>query len=322
MFKNFTELADFGILGLNERNAVYTLGFNQRGFFPLVDDKAQTKALCIKASVAVPPLYGTIEIERHIRELPKLLGENTEFVIKPAHGCGGDGILVIKGVVKNKYRKANGTLLTLPKLEHHISNVLSGMYSLGGGADIALVEYCVNSEPIFESISYQGVPDVRIIVLLGVPVMAMARLPTRMSDGKANLHQGALGVGVDLATGTTLSAVLFNDIVTEHPDTANQVTGIQIPEWKTLLELASKCYDIFKLGYLGVDIVLDKERGPLLLEVNARPGLNIQIANRAGLLPRLHLVEKSADTLMNVQDRVEFAIQHFQVPIPSPKIVN
>ncbi len=311
MYKEFAELANFGILGLNERNAVYTLGFNQRGFFPLVDDKAQTKELCIKAGVAVPPLYGTIEIERQIRDLSKILGENKEFVVKPAHGCGGDGILVIKGAVKEKYRKASGILMTLPKLEHHISNVLSGMYSLGGGADVALIEYCVNSDPIFESISYQGVPDVRIIVLLGVPVMAMARLPTRMSDGKANLHQGALGVGVDLATGTTLTAVLFNDIVTEHPDTANQVTGIQIPEWRTLLELASQCYDIFKLGYLGVDIVLDKDLGPLLLEVNARPGLNIQIANRAGLLPRLHLIEENAITLLNVQDRVDFSIRHF-----------
>ncbi len=322
MFKDFAELADFGILGLNERNAVYTLGYNQRGFFPLVDDKAQTKALCIKAGVAVPPLYGTIEIERQIRDLAKLLGANTEFVIKPAHGCGGDGIIVIKGRVKDKYRKANGTLLTLPKLEHHISNVLSGMYSLGGGADVALIEYCVNSDPVFESISYQGVPDIRIIVLLGVPVMAMARLPTRMSDGKANLHQGALGVGVDLATGITQSAVLFNNIVTEHPDTANQVTGIQIPDWKTLLELSSQCYDIFKLGYLGVDIVLDKDKGPLLLEVNARPGLNIQIANRAGLLPRLHLIEKSAETLFDVQKRVDFAIQHFQAALPNSKTVN
>ena len=309
--KAYSQLSALGILGLNERNAVYTLGLNERRYFPLVDDKARTKILCSEAGVAVPALYGSIEIERQVRDLPRIVGDRTEFVIKPAHGSGGDGIVVIKGQVKDKYRRANGVIISRDDLQHHISNVLSGMYSLGGAADTALIEYCVNFDPIFESISYQGVPDIRIIVCFGVPVMSMVRLPTRMSDGKANLHQGALGVGVDLATGTTSTAVLLNDVVTEHPDTGNSVTGIQIPNWRDLLTLASRCYDIFHLGYLGVDIVLDKEQGPLLLEVNARPGLNIQIANQTGLTPRLNLVTREATHLSLVDDRVEFAIKHF-----------
>ncbi|MDR4493507.1 MAG: alpha-L-glutamate ligase-like protein [Nitrospirales bacterium] len=311
ILKAYSQLSELGILGLNHRNAVYTLGFNERRFYPLVDDKVRTKSLCSEAGVAVPALYGTIEIERQVRDLPHIVAEQTEFVIKPAHGSGGDGIIVIKGQVKDKYRKANGVMISLEDLQHHISNVLSGMYSLGGATDTALIEYCVNFDPIFESISYQGVPDIRIIVCCGVPVMSMVRLPTRMSDGKANLHQGALGVGLDLATGTTLTAVLLNDVVTEHPDTANPVTGIKIPNWTDLLTLASRCYDIFHLGYLGVDIVLDKEYGPLLLEVNARPGLNIQIANQAGLLPRLNLVTNRACDLPDVHARVAFAIEHF-----------
>ena len=39
-----------------------------------------------------------------------------------------------------------------------------------------------------------------------------------------------------------------------------------------------------QLGYVGVDIVLDANYGPMVLEANARPGLNIQIANNQGLL--------------------------------------
>jgi alpha-L-glutamate ligase-like protein len=311
MFKAFTRLSESGILGLNRRNAGYILPYNQRFFYPLVDDKAQTKTLCMEAGIAVPFLYGTIEIERQIRDLHQIVGDHLEFVIKPAHGSGGDGIVVIRGRMKDKYRKVNGMLIPSENLEHHISNVLSGMYSLGGVPDSALIEYCVKFDPIFESISYQGVPDIRIIVFWGVPVMAMVRLPTRMSEGKANLHQGALGVGVDVTTGITLTAVLLNEIVHEHPDTGHSVSGVGIPNWRNLLELASRCHDIFKLGYLGVDIVLDKELGPLILEVNARPGLNIQIANRSGLLPRLKEVERSAGTLSTVQDRVDFAIGQF-----------
>ncbi len=317
MISAASKLSDLGILGLNHRNAIFTLGYNKRMYYPLVDDKGQTKIRCQKAGVSVPELYGMIEIERQIRDLPTMIEDKSEFVIKPAHGSGGDGILIVKGRMKNKFRKANGMLLTESKLAHHVSNVLSGMYSLGGASDVALVEYCVDFAPVFEAISYQGVPDIRIIVFLGVPVMSMVRLPTRMSDGKANLHQGAMGVGVDLASGKTLTAVLMNDVVTEHPDTGNQVTGIAIPDWENLLTLASKCYNIFNLGYLGVDIVLDKERGPLLLEVNARPGLNIQIANQAGLLPRLNLINEHHETLVETTDRVQFAIEHFNTDSPT-----
>ena len=210
------------------------------------------------------------------------------------------------------YRMSNGSLMDQGEMDHHISSILSGMYSLGGHPDKALIEYQVKFDPLFEAISYQGVPDIRIIVFLGVPVMSMVRLPTRMSDGKANLHQGAIGAGIDIATGTTLTAVWRNDIVAEHPDTGNRVTGVKIPSWETLLELASRCYEVTGLGYQSVDIVLDKDKVPLILEMNARPGLNIQIANRAGLFPRLKMVEKNRKNLTDVRDRVAFAQQYFR----------
>jgi D-alanine-D-alanine ligase-like ATP-grasp enzyme len=37
------------------------------------------------------------------------------------------------------------------------------------------------------------------------------------------------------------------------------------------------------MDYLGVDVVLDAQRGPVILEVNVRPGLAVQLANRMGL---------------------------------------
>ena len=143
--------------------------------------------------------------------------------------------------------------------------------------------------------------------------MAMVRLPTRTSDGRANLHQGAIGAGIDIATGRTLTAVMNNKIILEHPDTGNDVTNVEVPNWDTLLRLASSCYELTSLGYQGVDIVLDRDLGPLILELNARPGLNIQIANNAGLLSRLNLVKQRQGQLANIEDRVSFAKQHFSV---------
>ena len=215
-------------------------------------------------------------------------------MLKPAHGSGGNGILVIAGRRGERYRKASGELSSARSSTTTLSNVLSGLYSLGGHRDRVMVEYRVRVDPLFEQITYKGVPDMRTIVFRGYPVMAMARLPTRASDGKANLHQGAVGVGIDLATGKTLGGVLGNEPIGEHPDTDHPLTGIEIPGWQELLELAARCYDITGLGYLGVDVVLDREHGPMILELNARPGLNIQIANRQGLRGRLERVVAAA----------------------------
>ena len=311
MFGIAKKLAQAGVLGLNQRNAEYTLWHNPRHLFPLVDDKLTTKSLAQQAGMAVPPLYGVIEIQHQVRELAALLTPYQDFVIKPAQGSCGDGILVVTGRRNKRYRKVNGQLITQEDLDLHVSNTLSGLYSLGGHPDRVLIEYRVQFDPIFEAISFQGVPDIRIIVFLGVPVMAMVRLPTRMSDGKANLHQGAIGAGIDLHTGKTLTGVWQNEIVTEHPDTEHSITDVQVPEWDKLLDLAARSYALTGLGYQGVDLVLDKNKGPLILELNARPGLNIQVANRAGLLTRLQLVEQHASNLKTVEDRITFSKQHF-----------
>jgi alpha-L-glutamate ligase-like protein len=307
MFGLVKKLAAKGIMGINRRNCQFTQIYNPRRYHPLVDDKLKTKKLALNSGIAVPELYGVIEIEHQIIELPLLLGKYSNFVLKPAHGSGGDGVLVIVGKVRNLYRKANGKFIDQEELNHHISNILNGLFSIGGHDDKAIIEYLVKHDPVFEAITYQGVPDIRIIVFQGIPVIAMARLPTSMSDGKANLHQGAIGAGIDIATGQTLSAVWKNDIVYEHPDTQHPVQGIQIPRWDELLHIAAYSYEMTGMGYIGVDIVLDRDLGPLVLELNARPGLNIQIANKTGLIHRLEFIEANGSMLGTIEDRISFA---------------
>ena len=311
MFSLRKPLTGIGVLGINRRNAEYTLRYNPRNRYPLVDDKLLTKKLALKAGIAVPELYGVMETEYQARRFPEMIEPYEEFALKPARGSGGNGILVVAGRSKDMYRKVDGSLLTREEVGYHLSNVISGMHSLGGQPDKAMIEYRVQFDPIFEAISYQGVPDIRVIVFLGVPVMSMVRLPTRMSGGKANLHQGAIGAGIDMATGTTLTAVWRNTIISEHPDTGNPVTGVKILNWEKLLKIAAQCNEITGLGYIGVDLVLDKDKGPLILEMNARPGLNIQIANRAGLLPRLKMAEQYHTHLVNLDERVEFSKHNF-----------
>ncbi len=300
-------LRERGIVGINQRTAEFIMPYNPRKHFPLVDDKLRTKKLAIDNGIAVPELYSTVEIEHDVHTMLDTLKHYNSFVIKPNNGSGGNGVLVIGNRIGSHFTKASGAIVSGQQIQRHTSNILSGMYSLGGVPDTAIIEYRVESDPFFDSISYQGVPDIRVIVFRGMPVASMLRLPTRDSDGKANLHQGAIGVGIDIGTGVTRSGVRANDMTKVHPDTLQPIDGLQLPYWETIMTLAARCSELVGLNYIGVDIVIDRSKGPLVLELNARPGLNVQLATGRGLLFNLRAVEAMDNIPARAEDRVALA---------------
>ncbi len=306
-FFPWQQLSAVGILGINQRNAEYISRYNPRNRYPMVDDKRKSKYLASRQGIPVPELYGVIEIEHQIEDLPSMVQGKSSFVIKPARGSGGEGILIIDERTAGGYLCVNGHRLTHVQMAHHVSNILSGMYSLGGKPDVALIEYRVDFDPAFNSISFKGIPDIRTLVFRGIPVMSMLRLPSRTSNGKANLHQGAVGVGIHMRDGITRGGIWYDNPVRLHPDTGSEVAGLTIPDWDSILRLNAKCQDCVGMGFIGVDIVLDKQLGPLLLEINARPGLSIQMANRTGLLPRLRFIESLQVLPNTLDDRMALA---------------
>ncbi len=300
-----------GVLGMNRRNIAYIGRYNPREHYPLVDDKLKTKLIAERAGLHVPRLLHVVRTQHEIEEIAGLLGALSSFVIKPAQGSGGKGILVIESQRDGGFVKSSGDRLDLNDVKRHLSNIISGLHSLGGRADVAIVESLVRVSPLFKEVSFEGVPDIRLIVFKGYPVMGMLRLATHASDGKANLHQGAIGVGVDIGSGRSISAVQHDERLHRHPDTNADLTALAVPNWNELLLLAARCYEVTQLGYLGCDIVLDEQLGPLVLELNARPGLSIQLANNEGLLPRLRLIESLEMPATDPAERVAFAMEHF-----------
>lgn len=301
-----------GILGMNQRNSGYIGRYNPRRLFPLVDNKLKTKTIAHAANVTTPALLGVISIQAEVEGIEAHIKDTSGFVIKPAKGSGGKGILVITKVENGCYFKANGHEVSLPEIKRHLTDILAGLFSLGGSADVAVVEALIQFDDAFNGFSFEGVPDVRVIVFKGFPVMAMMRLSTAASDGKANLHQGAVGVGIDIATGKALHAVQFGQPIEYHPDTNKELKKLEVPKWERLLYLAASCYEMTGMGYLGTDMVLDRNLGPMLLELNARPGLAIQIANGKGILPRLKLIESLGNNHgMSVEQRIRFCQEHF-----------
>lgn len=311
-FKWPKELRAQGILGMNSRNINYIARHNPRSLYPLVDNKLNSKTAAIEAGIRVPELLGVVESNRELRNLPALLEPLTKFVIKPTRGSGGKGILVINERDFDFFVKTNGSKIKHKDIRRHVNNILSGLHSLGGKPDSAMIETMVEYDTVFNEYTYEGVPDLRIIVYKGFPVMAMLRCSTHLSDGRANLHQGAIGVGIDIYTGKSLFAVQHNNPVYEHPDTGKSFDDLVIPHWHEIMLLAAGCYEMTGLGYIGCDIVIDKTQGPMILELNARPGLAIQLASGLGLEKRLAFINSlDAETLeLPAHKRVMFMVDN------------
>jgi alpha-L-glutamate ligase-like protein len=291
-------LREMGVLGMNRRNTECILDLNPRERFPLVDSKKQMRDLCRSIHVPTPEIYAVVAAHSALRHLPRLLEPHASFVIKPNRGAGGRGVLVITGREGVSFVRHNGERLEMDDVSGYVSSIISGLFSLGGRADEALIQQRVVPDAAFEQISYQGTADVRVIVYRNVPAMAMLRLPTRLSGGRANLHQGAIGAGVDLATGRTTRAVLRNRVTQQHPDTGASVVGFAVPYWPEILEMAQRVAAAVGLGYVGVDVVVDRTDGPLVLEANARPGLAIQIANGQGLIHRCREIDRELEGII------------------------
>lgn len=301
-----------GILGMNQRNIGFIGKYNKRSNYRLVDDKLLTKKIAMaKGGIPVPELYSVVEYLFEIDGFLDQIKRRESFVIKPVQGSGGKGILVVIGRDGDDFIKSSGVKINSSDLRHHVTNTLAGLYSLGGRNDRAMVEALINFDPSLKDYSYEGVPDIRVIVFEGVPLMAMMRCATHKSDGKANLHQGAVGVGLDIATGQSVSAVQNGVLVTQHPDTAAVFSELHVPYWDKIIELAAGCNEMTGLGYIGADIVLDEKLGPMMLELNARPGLAIQVANQAGLIHRMEIAREIVASTNDPAQRIQQAKERF-----------
>ncbi|MDO4162372.1 MAG: alpha-L-glutamate ligase-like protein [Pseudomonadota bacterium] len=303
-------LRENGVLGMNARNYGVISRFNKRSLYPLVDDKVQTKKLANSIDINTPRMIGVIEHQYEVKDLLQRVAGHSEFVIKPAHGSGGKGVLVIAHYENENFTTPSGRVLSFKEVYQHVSNILSGLYSLGGQYDVALIEELVHFSDVFKNFSYQGIPDVRLIVYKGFPALAMTRLATKESSGRANLHQGAVGVGLDIKTGKAVQAVSHNVPIEIHPDTGADLSRLQVPLWREHLLIGAQAYELTGLGYLGADIVLDRERGPMMLELNARPGLAIQIANGKGLRQVLEKIENTYPENLTPSERVDFVLNN------------
>lgn len=316
------------ILGLNARTQLFSYRYNPAKGKKISDSKLLTAKMLKKAGLSHPDIYKKFVSLESVEKCrwEKLPGS---FALKPSRGMGGEGIIV----VKKRAKDGNGWITTqrervsVEDLKLHVLDILEGAYSMENFPDTAFIQEYVGRHKAFKKYAYRGTPDIRVIVFNKVPIMAMLRLPTKESGGRANLHQGAIAAGIDIATGITTRAIWHGEPVAFKPGTKRKLRGIKIPEWDRILDLAVSCQEKTNLGYVGVDIVLHPEKGPMILELNAEPGLSIQLANMAGLRRRLDRVDEL--TIRDSEHGIKIAKALFASPFSdrvrqdeATKIVN
>lgn len=278
-------------MGLNARTQLFAYKYNTKRGKNIANSKIQTARVLRIAKVAHPKVYSKFVDPNDVfqfdwNSLPD------KFALKPSRGMGGEGIIVVKRKLKDGgWLTTNKERVTVDDLKLHTLDILEGAYSMGNVPDVAFIQEYIGRAKAFRRWAFRGTPDIRVIVFNKVPVMAMLRLPTKESGGRANLHQGAIGLGIDIATGITTRAIWHGAQIVFKPGTERKLRGIKIPSWNAVLETAVMAQEASHLGYVGVDIVLHPEKGPMVLELNAQPGLQIQMANGEGLKKRLERIE-------------------------------
>ena len=281
------------VLGMNARILSYMRPSNSLRAIRIADNKLLAKKILKRNGLPVLQNYAVI---KEIQELKEFDWNNlpNSFTLKPNRGLGGEGILIVYARKKrypNPWVKADKKVITIHDLKTHILNILEGTYSMTSVPDVAFFEERIRLLKLFKPYCYRGIPDIRIIVYNSVPIMGELRLPTKGSSGKSNLHLGGVGVGIDMGTGVTTTAIQKNRVIEYVPNTRIPLRGIQIPDWEEILRLAILAQRVTKIGFLGIDIAIDREKGPVILELNTRPGLSIQIANLSPLNERLKRVK-------------------------------
>ena len=202
------------ILGLNSRGTLFTGKYNSRSAKKIADSKIQTDRVLRFAGVPHPKIFKKFKNASDVFDFDWSTLPDA-FALKPSRGLGGDGIVVVKKRIDGtSWMTSSKNLVTAEDFKMQCLDILEGAFSMGNEPDTAFIQEYVGRHSAFRKLAFRGTPDIRVIVFNKIPVMAMLRLPTKESGGRANLHQGALGLGIDISTGITtnlLSSEIYHN---------------------------------------------------------------------------------------------------------------
>ena len=209
-----------------------------------------------------------------------------DLFVKPRQGNGGHNAERYDFIGNERYRNSAGTAFTR-------SELLSKLLQQSLKDDFIIQPRLIN-HPDLADISNDALSTVRVFTIRneqGEP--EVTNVAFRMAIGTNsvvdNFHQGGLAAGVDMTTGKIGEA----SVIGIKPDMGwreiHPVSGVRfrdrvLPDWPQVLELARAAHRAFPQRIMvGWDVAMLKD-GPMIIEGNGRPDLDIhQRVERAPL---------------------------------------
>lgn len=207
-----------------------------------------------------PEVYGIVSAEglmiRSAAAHERLM-KQTAVVLKPTTGRGGTDVRIVSPAEVEAVVPRSGTAL--------------------------LVQERVTQHPALRRINPLALNTLRVLAvrLPTGPVIAVAehKWGTARSGAVDNISAGGLESVVDLATGQLGPAILLTQDgrrveLDRHPDTDAEITGVLVPHWSAVRDLALQLMDRFpELEHVGWDLAVS-DQGPRVIEGNGtRPAV-------------------------------------------------
>ena len=293
---SMTRAAKRTYLGGYRTSRVY-LAFNPQEYHGLIDKKLEFNTYASEAGLPTAETLAVVTEQKCGFGLPSLATEEdladwmvknsiVDVVIKPVDGIKGFGVLSLGnriGETLSWQRLPSGEPIDLSAIWTHCAR-----YLYRGGV---LVQRRLAPHPVLARVMPNVLHTVRVVTYYDTHA-TIIDAALRVGNGKGpadNLAQGAIVVPIDLTTGLCGRGSMLIDglphAVDHHPLTRTQLTGIVLPHWDQVCELAKAAAQTFSMQKsIGWDIGLTTQ-GPILLEGNWCYDLTVnQLARRQGIL--------------------------------------
>jgi hypothetical protein len=262
----------------------HILNGEQRRVGSIVSDKAAFADHFREHGLPTVPTLAVFHSGRMLGEW--LSGDfRTDLFVKPVVAKGGRGGQRWDYIGPDSYRSAAGVLLG--------SRELFERWLKKSARKPLLVQPRVLNHPDLLPLNNGALSTVRVLTCLDEHdrpelIGAVLRMAIGSNHVVDNAHAGGIAAAVDIETGTL---GLASDLGTRaglgwlerHPTSGARIEGVRLPHWQALRSLVERAHSTVRGAVLlGWDVAI-APAGPILIEVNGGPGLEMmQRANRRG----------------------------------------
>ncbi|MEJ2762324.1 MAG: sugar-transfer associated ATP-grasp domain-containing protein, partial [Gammaproteobacteria bacterium] len=243
-----------------------------------LSDKAAFAERCREHGLAVVPALATVNADG----VRRLDGGETglpqcDLFLKPLRGAGGRGASSWIYGEDGLYHGNRGTVLSEAGLTEFLIELSRN--------NEYVIRARVSNHPDLAALAGTALSTVRVVTCLdeeGRPEVthAVLRMASSTDVVVDNFHAGGIAAAVELTTGrlgpaTDMGLRADSRWWDTHPVSGAPITGHTIPMWEQVPELARRAHEIFgDQVAIGWDIAVCEE-GPVLVEGNKSPDLDI-----------------------------------------------